>query len=397
MQPVVSLNLKELRVVAVLASIFSLRMLGLCMLLPVFAREAVSYQYSTEQLIGLAIGIYGLAQAVLQIPFGILSDKYGRKPLIILGLCLLMAGSLIAAKATSIYGLIIGRSLQGCAAIGSVIIATLADHTREQVRTISMAILGISIGSSFVLAMVLGPWVNQVAGLEGIFGFTAILAVGGLFLLLITIPKTSALQLNPEVASFKHNLLALGRDAKLMTLNFGVFVLHASLAALFLVLPLLVEQAGFAKAKLWHLYFAVLIIALPLALILISKGERRQQIDRLQALAILGLVIAEGLLFTVRGRVGIVTSLIMFFTAFCILEASLPTLVSKYAPTKNRGAALGLYSSLQFLGIFFGGIMGGWLHGRVGYVAVLVFCLALATTWLGISLGINRRQGLNYG
>jgi len=392
MQPVVSLNLKELRVVAVLASIFSLRMLGLCMLLPVFAREAVSYQYSTEQLIGLAIGIYGLAQAVLQIPFGILSDKYGRKPLIILGLCLLMAGSLIAAKATSIYGLIIGRSLQGCAAIGSVIIATLADHTREQVRTISMAILGISIGSSFVLAMVLGPWVNQVAGLEGIFGFTAILAVGGLFLLLITIPKTSALQLNPEVASFKHNLLALGRDAKLMTLNFGVFVLHASLAALFLVLPLLVEQAGFAKAKLWHLYFAVLIIALPLALILISKGERRQQIDRLQALAI-----AEGLLFTVRGRVGIVTSLIMFFTAFCILEASLPTLVSKYAPTKNRGAALGLYSSLQFLGIFFGGIMGGWLHGRVGYVAVLVFCLALATTWLGISLGINRRQGLNYG
>jgi len=397
MQPVVSLNPKELRVVAVLSSIFSLRMLGLCMLLPVFAREAANYQYFSEPLIGMAIGSYGLAQALLQIPFGMLSDKYGRKPLILLGLGLLLLGSIIAAQATSIYGLIVGRSLQGCAAIGSVVIATLADHTREQVRTTSMAILGISIGASFVLAMIIGPWLNQITGLQGIFWFTAILASLGLVLLLITIPEAAVGQALPNVTAFKHNMGALCADAKLMNLNLGVFILHASLVALFLVLPLLIEQAGFEKDKLWHLYLVVFIMALPLSLLLIAKAEQRQQIDQLQTLAILGLVIAEGLLFTVSAWFGIVLSLTIFFTAFCVLEASLPTLVSKYAPAKNRGVALGMYSSLQFLGIFFGGIIGGWLHGILGIFAVLGFCLILAVTWLSISLGINRRQGLNYG
>jgi MFS family permease len=395
MQRVISLTRQELRVVAALASIFSLRMLGLCMLLPVFALEASKFPAASAQLIGLAVGIYGLAQAFLQIPFGILSDKYGRRPLILFGLGLLLLGSLICACATSIYGLILGRVLQGSGAIGSVVIATLIDNTREEIRTRCMAVLGISIGLAFVSAMILGPWLTLQLGLQGIFWVTAALAGGGIILLLLTIPKNAAWKHADDMASSRHNLSDLNFNYKLMTLNYGIFALHASLAALFLVLPLLIQQAGFAAGQLWKLYAVSLVAAMVLSLNFITQAERRKKIDSLQLLAIGGLLLAEGLLSVVSQQESIVGVLILFFAAFCVLEAVLPTLVSRYAPVKNRGAALGVYSSLQFLGIFFGGIMGGWLHGRFGITAVLSLCMLLAVTWLGVTLW-GRRYKLDF-
>lgn len=392
MSAVISLTAREFRVVASLASIFALRMLGLCMLLPVFALEAGNFSYANKQLIGVAIGAYGLTQALLQIPFGILSDRYGRLRIILLGLALLLLGSLIAASAQSIYGLIIGRVLQGTGAIGSVVIATLADNTREQVRTRAMAVLGISIGGAFVLAMILGPWITQVFGFRGVFWCTAGLAIGGILLLVISIPRSSNIQSYVKVASFRQTLTDILANHKLLSLNYGVFVLHTSLAAVFLVLPLLIQNSGYAPSNLWKLYFVALGVALPMAMSFITLGERREQIDLLQLLAVVGLLIAEIFLGVVNQKAGIFISLSLFFTAFCILEASLPTLVSKYAPTANRGAAMGVYSSLQFLGVFFGGIMGGWLHDRFGVLAVLLLCVGLAGTWLALAVILQERE-----
>lgn len=385
------INKKELRIVAILAGIFALRMLGLCMLLPVFAIEALQYKYASAPLIGLAIGIYGLAQALLQIPFGILSDKYGRKPLIMIGLGFIALGSLIAAVSTSIYGLILGRILQGCGAMGSVVIALLADQVREQVRTSAMAILGASIGLSFALALILGPWLNQLIGLSGIFAVILALAIIGV-LLLMTVPKSiNSWQPHPNVASLKHGVLGMLGNIQLVNLNLGVFVLHASLAAIFLVLPQMLLRSGINAASVWQLYLVALIIAMLAAWRLIGSSEKRQNTEHLQALAIFGLLVAEALLYTLDSWLGIAGSLIIFFTAFCVLEASLPMLVSKYAPAKNRGAALGVYSCLQFLGMFVGGVIGGWLHGSFGAFTVLGFCILLATCWLFLSIQIKKR------
>lgn len=377
---------QELRLICSLAGIFALRMLGLCMLLPLFAVEARNFVAATPQLIGIAVGAYGLSQAILQVPFGMLSDRFGRRPLLLIGMVLLVLGSVVAYFATSIYGLIAGRILQGSGAIGSVIIATLIDHTREQVRARAMAVLGIAIGASFVIALVLGPWLTQALGIRAIFLLTAVLGCIGIAILFVTIPKIAARQASADVASLKHSLRLLGTNYKLLSLNFGIFVLHASLAGLFLVLPLLVQQTGFQSREVWQLYLFALLLALPLSLRFITQGEKRRQIDQLQIWSIASLALAEALLHVVSSRIGMFISLSVFFTAFCILEASLPTLVSKHAPQQHRGAAMGVYSSLQFLGVFFGGVLGGWLHGTFDIKAVIYFCMLLAVMWLLVSL-----------
>ena len=351
------------------------------MLLPIFATEALQYSHATEFLIGLAVGIYGLTQSLLQIPFGMLSDRYGRKPLIFIGLGFIVLGSVVAALATSIYGLILGRVLQGCGAVGSVVIALLADQVREQVRTSAMAILGASIGLVFALALVLGPLLNQWVGLPGIFVVIAMLAIIGA-LLLVTVPQTVREKPQPSMTSFKASFKSMFGNRQLKNLNIGTFALHASLAAIFLVLPGLVLEAGVLAADLWKIYLVSLVVAMLVAWRLISYSEKQHKNNNLLSLAILGLLIAEGLLYIVYGLLGITGCLIIFFTAFCILEASLPTLVSKYAPTSNRGAALGMYACLQFFGMFVGGVSGGWLHGHFGVGAVLGFCILMSLGWL---------------
>lgn len=360
------------------------------MLLPIFSVEALQYAYANPQLIGLAVGIYGLAQAVLQVPFGMLSDRFGRKPIIVIGLGMIISGSLIAALATSIYGLILGRLLQGCGSIGSVVMATMVDNVRAQVRTSAMAILGASIGLSFALALVLGPWLNQSLGLAGVFAIIAILAVI-CSMLVFTIPnKTGARIIGP-----KTNWLTNLRQTftpQLFAVNFGVFVLHASLAALFLVVPLLLQQAGVVAAKLWQFYLSAIFVAMLVAWRFIKLAERKQGIEQLQVVAILSLLFAEGLLYTVTGWLGIAGSLIIFFSAFCILEASLPALVSKYAAANNIGTALGVYSCLQFLGVFVGGVAGGWIQSLFGTFAVVAFCMFLIFSWLLLRKPIWRKS-----
>ena len=371
-------------------------MFGLCMLLPIFSIEALKYAHASAPLIGWAIGIYGLAQAVLQIPFGILSDKYGRKLLILVGLIFIALGSLIAAASTSIYGLILGRILQGCGAMGSVVIALLADQVREQRRTSAMAILGASIGLSFALAFILGPLLNQLLGLSGIFIVIFVMAIVA-SLLLIAIPsnKTNHNLLpksNLKLITVLYDFMRIFNNIHLVNLNFGVFVLHSILASIFLILPNMLLLSGINAASVWRLYCVALVVAMLVAWRLIGGGARGQHnTDNLHVIAILGLLVAEGLLYTVSNWLGITMILVIFFTAFCILEASLPMLVSKYAPVENRGAALGMYSCLQFLGMFVGGVIGGWLHGNIGVFAVLSLCVALSTCWLLLSIQIKKK------
>lgn len=378
---------QEKHLVAVLSTIFSLRMLGLCMLLPIFALEATNFKSANPQLIGLAIGIYGLAQAGLQIPFGWLSDRLGRKPIIILGLALVMLGSFIGMMATSIYGLIIGRILQGCGAIGSVVLATLTENIREQVRTQAMAILGAMIGLAFAFAIVLGPWLNQYIGLNGLFGIIGLLSLICISLV-VYLPVQGHLPL-------PHNLTSKSINMQLIEINFGVFILHANLAALFLILPFILRSSGIIENKVWQLYLVVILCAMLVAYYYISKIQTKKNI-KAPRFAILCLLLSEILLYTIHNWLGISAIMMVFFTGFCILEASLPALVAKHANANNRGAAMGWYSCLQFLGVFIGGGIGGWIHARLGISAVLSFCVILIVTWLLLNM-LPRRTKFNLG
>lgn len=371
---------QELKIVAVLASIFALRMLGLCMLLPIFALEAAGYTQSTPQLIGIAAGVYGLSQAVLQIPFGLLSDKYGRKPLIFCGLVCIILGSSIAAFADNIYVLIVGRLLQGCGAIGSVVIATLIDNVREQVRASSMAILGASIGLSFALAMVLGPALNQAIGFAGVFAVIAGLALVCMVLLLAIPSKEISLGAGTST-SFSSALQRafVGRG---FTVHLGVFILHASLAAIFLVLPFILRQHVAITNHLWQFYLIILAASMLVAWCVINYNEKHKNLEKVQLLAIIGLLFAQGLLYTINSYLWIAVDLILFFSAFCILEASLPALLSKFVTSDNRGAAFGAYACLQFLGVFIGGVVGGRMHANFGVAGVISFCVILGIIWL---------------
>ncbi len=376
------------------------------MLLPIFAVEALQYAHATPQLIGVAVGVYGLAQAGLQIPFGWLSDRYGRKPLILVGLGMIMLGSLIGWFATSIYGLICGRLLQGCGSIGSVVLATLSDHVDEKARSSAMAILGATIGVSFALALVLGPWLNQNLGFSGVFAVIAVLA-GICSMLVAIVPgkleaagdaeggaspsRAGTSTMGTPAAAGPAASIYSALNGQLRVLNCGIFVLHASLAALFLVIPILLQQAGVVANKLWQFYLLAIFAAMLVAWRVIKRGERAQNIDQVQILAIVGLLLAEVLLYTVNSWYGLLGSLILFFSAFCVLEASLPALVSKYATANNRGTAMGVYSCLQFLGVFVGGVVGGWLHSHFGTLAVLGFCVLLGAGWLVMNLSSLRR------
>lgn len=373
----------ERRAVTALAGIFSLRMLGLFMILPVFAVYAKQLTYVTPITIGIALGIYGLTQAALQIPFGMASDRFGRKPIIILGLLLFALGSTVAALSDSIYGVILGRSLQGASAIGCVIMALVADLTRDEIRVRAMAMIGITIGLSFALAMVVGPLVSELGGVQSIFWATAILSLVAIGVLVFFVPTPSNQSLQGDSIPLLTRIPKTFLHPKLGILNFGVLALHASLTALFLKIPLAVQALGYTEGTAWYFYAPIFIVSLLATMPCIILMERKAWVKQGIVVMVLGLAISElGILYFFNVQLGLALSVGLFFTAFNALEASLPSLVSRYALSGCKGTALGIYSSAQFLGLFLGGVIGGWLDGSYGMVAVLLFCILLAVVWL---------------
>jgi len=380
------MSVGEIKSTLILASIFALRMMGLFMVVPVFALYADKIPYATPTLIGLAAGIYGLTQALLQLPYGILSDRFGRKPVIFGGLLLFTLGSILAAFSHSIWGLIVGRAIQGSGAIGSPTLALVTDVTRDTVRTRAMAIIGISIGLTFTVALLLGPWLDAIIGLNGIFIMTAGLALCGMGLL-CCLPARQGTSL-----AFSAPSKGIYKRLDLWLLNSNIFVLHALFIASFQILPLQIETiTTLHREQVWKFYLPVLIISL----IIVAPFLRRADAPighskHLQyAMLTLGLTVPFFIYATQLSLLAI--AVILFFVAFNFLEASLPALVSRTAPAHNKGAALGLYSSAQFLGMFFGGIMGGILLETWGRGAIGIFCTTLAIIgWLTL-------RGKNHG
>ncbi len=391
------MNRGEIRAALSLSSVYALRMLGLFMILPVFALYAADLEGVTPTLTGLAIGIYGLTQAVLQIPAGLLSDRIGRKPVIIGGLLVFAAGSVVAALADSMLVVILGRALQGAGAIAAAIMALAADLTREQHRIKAMALIGMSIGLSFALALVLGPVLNDWVGVPGIFAITAVLALGGILVVLFVVPQPVVSRPHRVAEAIPAQFGRVLRQAQLLRLDFGILMLHAILTASFVVLPLVLrDQAGVAASVHWKIYLPVLVCSVLAMLPLIVLAERRGRTRPVFLFAIALLIAAElGLFFLPVTLFSVVFMMFVFFTAFNLLESMLPSLVSRIAPADCRGTAMGFYSSSQFFGAFLGGALGGALHQHFGTHAVFL-CSALgALLWLLLALSMARPEKLS--
>jgi MFS family permease len=365
-----------------LASIFALRMLGLFLVLPVFALEAARYPGGDDPaLVGLAMGIYGLTQGVLQIPFGMASDRFGRKRVIVLGLLVFAAGSFVAALAGSLTWLVIGRALQGAGAVSAAVTALLADQTRDEVRTKAMALVGASIGLMFALSLVAAPLLAAHIGLSGLFTLTGMLALGGVAIVVWLVP--------PEPA--EHRNLPRGRLAEVLThagllrLDFGVFVLHAVQLAMWVAIPALLVHAGLAKAAHWQVYLPAVLASFLVMGMTLFPLERRGYL-RAVFLAAIGVVtlVQLGLWLVAPQPTAWALGLLLFafFCGFNVLEASQPSMASRVAPAHARGAALGVYNTLQSVGFFAGGALGGTLAKSVGAPGVFATCAGLMLLWL---------------
>jgi MFS family permease len=353
---------QELRATGALAAVFAMRLLGLFMIYPIFVAYARHLRGATPETIGLALGAYGLTQGLLQIPFGLLSDRIGRKLVIAGGLLLFGIGSTVAALAGSIEGVLLGRILQGMGAVGSVVLALVADLTRDEVRTRAMALIGVTIGLSFVVAIVVGPLFAAIIGLSGIFWVTAALALLGIAVTLLLVPTPPRLLRHRDAEAVPALFARVLRDPELLRLDFAIFALHAILTASFLAVPaLLVGALHLAAPADWKLYLPVLaasVVLMAPVVLLAEKSAHMKEVflSTIAALAGSLLMLALG----GRSAVVVVAALVLFFAAFNTMEAVLPSLITKTAPAGAKGTATGIYSSLQFFGIFFGGAVGGW-------------------------------------
>ncbi len=364
-------------------------MLGLFMVLPVLALYASDLAGVTPVKIGLAIGAYGLTQALLQMPYGMVSDRIGRKPVIVFGLLVFAAGSLLAGMATDIDWVIAGRALQGAGAIAAAVSALLADLTRDSQRTRAMLILGISIGAAFALALILGPVLAHWIGVDGIFMLTAGLALLIIPVLWWWVPSPPIRNAVPQ--AWRQNLVGVLNDPVLLRLDAGIFILHTLLTACFVALPLMLrDNFALASERHWVLYLPVMLISLcltfPLLRIAESRGRTREAF--LLAILLLGLTLF-GMASNDTQLGMMAVALCLFFAAFNLLEATLPSWVSRQADPQNRGAALGVYSSAQFMGAFCGGALGGWLLGAFDTQAVLWVAGGLCLPWLILARGLH--------
>ncbi|KTC66871.1 major facilitator family transporter transporter [Legionella birminghamensis] len=380
------------KTVVPIAMLFSFRMLGLFMLIPVFSVLAVQLSGATPSLIGIALGSYGLSQGILQIPFGLLSDRYGRKRLITIGLTLFAAGSLWGALTHSIYGMIGARIIQGMGAIGSVLIALLADLTADKDRTKAMAILGLTIGTSFIAAMIISPILTHHYGLSSIFYLTFILSLLGLLFLYTIVPTPKHESFHAESETNPRLLQTVLRDPKLQRLNAGIFFQHLVLTATFYVIPMLLKahiQSGHLGQQ-WHFYLPVLVCSFIVMLPFIYIAERMKKM-RLIFLTAVGLTALCQLLLALTPASMTALSILVFlyFVAFNTLEASLPSLISRLADKTNKGTAMGVYSTSQFLGIFAGGLLSGITYQHLGSSGLFLLNAGYSLIWLFISWPMN--------
>ena len=385
------LRIKERTAIASLVAIMAFRMLGLFMLFPVFTLYVTKISYATPALIGIAIGIYGLMQAFFQIPFGMLSDRIGRKPIIIVGLIWLGVGSVIAASSHSIYGIILGRAIQGAGAIGSTILAMIADLTWDEERSKAMALLGMTIGLSFSVAIILGPTINTWFHLEGIFWVTLLFAIVGLIILLTAVPTPPRSLVHPKVESEQGYFKKVLYNNQLLRLNFGIFSLHCILTAMFIGVPIMLsQQVDLTGYEQMLLYLVITVLAFMTMVPFIIMAEKKRQLKLFFIVSIILLIACQFLLsFFHRLIIEIGILLFVFFTAFTLLEALLPSWISKVAPIRHKGTAMGIYSSAQFFGIFVGGSVGGWVFAHFHLTGLFLFCSAVGLVWLLLALTLK--------
>lgn len=377
----------ERRATWALGSVFSLRMLGMFMVLPVLTTYGMSLAGASEALIGLAIGIYGMTQALFQIPFGLLSDRIGRKPLIVGGLLMFALGSVIAALTHSIWGVILGRALQGSGAISAAVMALLSDLTREQNRTKAMAFIGVSFGITFAIAMVTGPLITRALGLSGLFWLIALLALGGIAITLWLVPTPTGHLLNRESSMVRGGMRTVLTNPRLLKLNLGILCVHTLLMSSFVALPPLLEQAGLPRDSQWQAYLVTMLVAFVSVVPFIIYAEKRRQMKRVFQACVLVMFIAEVVLWQAGLQLwGLLAGLQLFFIGFNVMEALLPSLISKESPPGYKGTAMGVYSTSQFIGVAIGGSLGGLLYSLGGGVLVFGSCALLALAWLGVSL-----------
>lgn len=382
----------ERRATISLASIYGLRMLGMFLILPIFAIYAQTLEGGQDHtMVGLALGAYGLTQVLLQLPFGIASDKYGRKKVIYIGMLIFIIGSVVAAMGTDIITVIIGRAIQGAGAVSAVVMALVADSTREEHRTKAMATIGGTIGVTFALSLVAGPLLNQSIGVPGIFWMTATLSAFAIGVVKFLVPDPIQSQFHSDAETAPTKIKEVIRNTQLLRLNFGAFSLHAAQMAMFVVVPFaLKETSGMNENQHWIVYLPVLTISFVLMLPAIIYGEKRAKLKPVFIGAVATMLFAQ-LMFAVNIHSfwGVVTALFFYFLAFNLLEATLPSLISKLAPAASKGTAIGVHNTAQSFGIFVGAVFGGYLAGSYGFASVFIFCSILMGIWLVAALGMK--------
>ena len=377
------LNRLEKQISFVLSIVYSLRLLGIFLLLPVFSIYASQLAGGDDRFwIGLAFGLYGLMQAACQLPLGVLSDRFGRKKIIVAGLSVFALGSFLCAFADNIFMLSIARAVQGAGAVSAAVVALLADTTRDEVRTRAMSLIGASIGLTFSGSLIVAPILDRFIGVSGVFILTGVGAILGIFLILFAIPKEETFFRQPE----KMNFTAVLKNADLWRLNFGIFALHAAQMAMFIALPFVLQDLGFVKADLWKIYFPVTLIGVILMIPAVIVGEVKHKLKAVLLLSIMLLLAAQFGLSLSHNIMPIVFVLSLYFIGLNIAEAVLPSAVSKIAPKELKGTAMGIYNTAMSLGLFSGSVIGGLLLQHFDSQTVFIFCGGLMLLWLVVSL-----------
>ncbi|VFP80667.1 MFS transporter [Candidatus Erwinia haradaeae] len=379
-----------------LGVVFSLRMLGLFMALPILTTYGFTLDEANETLTGLAIGIYGITQAFFQIPFGLLSDRFGRKPLIISGLSVFTIGSIIAAMTHSIWGVILGRALQGAGAIAGTIMALLSDLLSEENYTKVITFLGISFGITFSLAIVLGPIITQALGLQELFWIIAILTIISITIILLIVPSPSKRTLNRESSLVTSSIRHVIRNIHLMKLNFSVFCLHALLMSNFLGLPKKFIKAGLSAGEHWKIYLFTMSIALAITAPLLIYAERKHQMKKVFIFAIGCILGSESIFWIIKCPIWpLIASLQIFFISFTLMEAILPSFISKQSPAGYKGTAMGVYTTSQCIGVATGGFVSGWVLDTMGSNVLFLSNMLMTLSWFVLSLNISEPRYLS--